>query len=168
MKKWFKFFLTSVFVLMMGATVFAADDSAITVNKSWDLEYGKYSVKEFVFFSGIDPGGTWTVYNDDHGSSTTDGQVAVRNMDLDKTIQIHVQVLGSTNIYYTIEGNFGTDSSWAMLFDDTITAAHSVGSDTVIPIAEWCDNIRVGLKSGGSSGVDEVYVTGSMRGGRWR
>ena len=56
----------------------------------------------------------------------------------------------------------GTDTNWGEITTKNFTAATTI--DYVIPINEFLEDIRVGVRSNGTVGTDSVTISGAMIG----
>ncbi len=171
MTKWVKRFSMAACALLLSTSIWAADDSDITVTSSqWRNGIGK----DIVWFSGYDLGGqvgsqTYYVYNDQAGSSTTDGVVESRNYSEDMTIQTRVTTLGSGTIDVRWEGRAGTGTAWGLINEKNFTVATSIDHLMTAPAGtntRYLEEIRVGIRANTSTGTDSVTITGIIRGER--
>jgi hypothetical protein len=171
MKKWFKCFVTSAFIVMMAivplgsATVYA---QTVTEGRDTGLSFGKYEVDRVEFFNDFDVGGdvgsqTFFVYTDTtpFGTDTaTGGEVKTLRYTESMAVTVGSAVKGSTTIDWIIEGRFGTSSQYASIASGTLSVATTV--DVLTNITSNPEAIRVGLKSV-TAGTDTVDVYGLFR-----
>ena len=165
MSKWVRRFTMAACALFLSTSLWAADDSDLTVTET--TFRGSIS-KDVVWFTAYDLGGTigtnTYVYNDSVGtnSANTDGLVECRNFTQKRTIQISIPTLGSTSIDVRIEGRAGTSTTWGEVVTKNFSAATTI--DYLINAVEWVEEIRVGARSNGTAGTDSVTITGILRG----
>lgn len=176
--KWFKWFLTSAFVLIITSTVNA---QTVTLGRDLDLDIGSMKAHRVEFFSDFNLGnevGTnspgFFVYNEvanDFGTLTATGGEfkCLAEGSFSKVIGIDVILLGSSSIDYRVEGRFGTSSQYAEIASGNISSADATATDTltigtVVRVEHDLEAIRVGLKPLSSVGTDEVDVYGLFRG----
>jgi hypothetical protein len=166
MSKWVKLISATACALLLSASVsMAADDSDLTVS---ELKFRNSITKDIVWFDSYDLGGSvgtnTYVYNDATGtnSANTDGLVEARNYTEQKSVQISVPTLGSTSIDARVESRAGTDTAWGEIV--TVNFASATTIDHIVNVVEYCEEIRVGVRSNGTAGTDSVTITGILRG----
>ena len=112
-----------------------------------------------------DPGTSTVVYNDADESTDVAGSVNVTRYDEEITVEWHVPTLGSTGIDITMLGRFGTDTGWALLDTESITAVTGTSTHGTITIQEKPMWFKVGRQATGVDGVDDISIW--IRGSGW-
>lgn len=163
MSKWVKQFIVGVGALLISMAAVAAEDTSnITITSSL---FNDRWYKEVVWFDAYNVGGeagtNTYVYNEAEGTLASSGEVSAKAY-VNRTIQIRVATLGSTSIDVRPEGRVGTDTNWGEITTKNFTAATTI--DYVIPINEFLEDIRVGVRSNGTVGTDSVTISGAMIG----
>ena len=122
-----------------------------------------FAEDRYTFYERYDLSSNALVY-DRTGATSTGDVVAVFTYDK-KTIFISIEEIGSTNIYYQVEGRpVGELDTWSILDTGDIGRASADTSKNIaIDVTELVDYLRVGLRRQGTDGTDRINVRGIFR-----
>jgi hypothetical protein len=127
--------------------------------KKFKTKYHQYI--EAKIFDNLDPDGT-EVFNDASEVAITSGSLNTAEYNEDMTVQISCPTLGSDAVDVSVYGQFSlkddTAEGWSLLFTESITTHTTSLTLTEIAIAEEPLHTRVGVKSTGTDGTDDVTV----------
>ncbi len=150
--------------LLLFGGVCLAEDSDITITKA---NFGDKYYKEVTWFSAYNVGddtGTAYDYNEQQGATDDDGLVDARMHNLAITIQVDVITLASASIDVRVEGRAGSAAEWGEIYTYNFAAVTGANNAFMIPVGEYVEEIRVGVKANATVGTDSITITGILLG----